>query len=79
MVQSFISRLMLTEDADEYWAKFIAFNIDRELHLLCPDHNAYSAKARSLISNLKSNTVSNIFLQYLRFQNILYALFRNQH
>lgn len=48
---------MLTPDADEYLVKFIAFTIDKELNALCPDANAYTAKARSLVSNLKTNEV----------------------
>lgn len=48
---------MLTPDADEYLVKFIAFTIDKELNALCPEANAYTAKARSLVSNLKTNEV----------------------
>lgn len=57
MVQSILASLMLTEGADEYWGKFLAFNIDRELNTLYPDQKLYMSKARSIASNLRSNQV----------------------
>jgi transcription elongation factor S-II len=55
MVQAILGTLMLNEDADEYWAKFLAFNIDRELNALFPDQKLYISKARSIAANLRNN------------------------
>lgn len=73
MVQAILGTLMLNEDADEYWAKFLAFNIDRELNALFPDQKLYISKARSIAANLRNNQVMNVLesVQYIIYHNFL--------
>lgn len=58
MVQAIMAGLLLNEESDEYWAKFLAFNIDREINAAASgDDKMYMSKARSIASNFRSNQV----------------------